>query len=214
MADIEEEERDAGRNTNNVTMDTFSQPPVPINTQRKIANVPNERQIASKIMSETIKRFKVLTVQSKINDSEYYNSDEDDAESDPNSGPKVANQTSDGKKINVTDTDTNNRNYSQKLLINGLIPEITAGVIPPINNITADGVKASGRTLHAQHTIILKEITMDAARSAARFFKDPLMVNWKDMDGTISRDRNDVGTSPYLILYFGLVLDTLYTQLA
>ena len=45
-----EGERDAKINVNNVTMDTFLQSPVTINTQRKYANVTNERRIASDIM--------------------------------------------------------------------------------------------------------------------------------------------------------------------
>ena len=43
MAKTEEEERDAGLNANNATMDTFIQSPVTANTPRRIANVPNER---------------------------------------------------------------------------------------------------------------------------------------------------------------------------
>ena len=73
-----------------------------------------------------------MTLQSKINSSAYYHSDEDDAESDPNSDLKVATHTSDGKKIKVTDTDTTNGNYPHKSLINQIIPEIIPAVIPPI----------------------------------------------------------------------------------
>ena len=43
MAETEEEECDAKRNANNVTMDNFLQSPVTINTQKKDANVTNER---------------------------------------------------------------------------------------------------------------------------------------------------------------------------
>ena len=76
-------------------MDHFSQYPVTTNTQRKIANVPNDRQISLGILTERIKIFKGLTIQSSINNSAYYNSDEDDAEINPNSDPKVATHTSD-----------------------------------------------------------------------------------------------------------------------
>ena len=79
MAWTEEE----GRNANNITMDTFCQSPVTTNLQRKNANIPNERRIASDILSETLKEFKRFTLHSKINNSAYYNSDEDDAESAP-----------------------------------------------------------------------------------------------------------------------------------
>ena len=100
-------------------MDTFSQYPFTTNTQGKIANVPIERQIYSGIQAETIKVFKGLTLRLKINDSEYYHSEEDDAESDPNRNPKVATYTSDGKKRKVTDTDTTIGNYPNKSLISG-----------------------------------------------------------------------------------------------
>ena len=57
MEETEDEEYDAKRNAYNVTMDTFSQSPVTTNTQGNIANVPNERQIYSEILAETIKRI-------------------------------------------------------------------------------------------------------------------------------------------------------------
>ena len=78
-AGTEEEECEAKHNANNVTIDTFCQYPVTTNTQGNIENVPNERQISSNILAETIKVFKVLTLDSKINDSAYYHSEEDDA---------------------------------------------------------------------------------------------------------------------------------------
>ena len=79
-------------------MDTFCQPPVMTNTQGKIENVPNERRISSNILAETIKVFKGLMLDSTINDSAYYHSEEYDAESDPKSDLKVATHTSDRKK--------------------------------------------------------------------------------------------------------------------
>ena len=63
-------------------------------------------------------------IQSTINDYAYYDSEGNYAESDPNSNPKVANHTSDGKKRKVADTDTTNRNSPRKLFIKRLIPEI------------------------------------------------------------------------------------------
>ena len=89
-----------------MTMDTFCQSPITTNTQRNIANVPNERRIYLDILAETIKWFKVLTLQSTIKDSAHYNSDEDDAESDAESDTLVATHTSDGRRRKVTDTDT------------------------------------------------------------------------------------------------------------
>ena len=122
IAETEDEERDAKRNKNNVTMDTSChQQPVTISTQGEITNVTNERQISLEIMVKTIKGFNGLTIKSTINNSAYYNSEEDDAESNPNSDPKVATHTSDGNKRKVTDTDTTNGNSPRKLLINRLI---------------------------------------------------------------------------------------------
>ena len=118
MAETEEEEGNIIYDANNVTMYTSSQSPIPTNTQRKIENVPNEGEISVEILAETIKGFKGLTLQSKINNYVYYNSEEDDAASDPNSDPKVATHTSDGKKRKFTDTETTNGNYPHKLLIN------------------------------------------------------------------------------------------------
>ena len=183
MAEMEEEECDAKRNTNNLTMDTFIQSPVATNTQRKIANVPNERQISSNILAETIKGFKRLTLQSKIKNSVYYHSDKNNAESDPKSDQVVATHTSDRKKRKVTDADTTNGNYPHKLLINRTIPVIIPLIYPPI----ADGVVASIVTLHARQTISLKEIFTDVARSGARVFQDPAVVNRKDTERKIRR---------------------------
>ena len=64
LAETEEEEHK--HNANNVTMDNFCQSPVTIHTQRKNSNVTNETQISSDILSETIKGFKGLTLQSTI----------------------------------------------------------------------------------------------------------------------------------------------------
>ena len=79
-------------------MDTFCQSPDTTNTQVDISNFPNESQVYLSIQEENIKGFKGLTLQSTIKYSAYYHSEEDDAESDPNSDPKVATHTFDGKK--------------------------------------------------------------------------------------------------------------------
>ena len=63
---------------------------------------------------------------------QYYNSEEDDAESDPNKYPRVVTHTSDGKKRKVTDTHSTNWISPHKLLINRLIPETTPVAIRPI----------------------------------------------------------------------------------
>ena len=152
-------------------MDNFLQSPVTTNTQRNIANIPNERQISSYSLAETRKIFKLLINQSTINDYKYYDLEENDAESDLNRNPKVSTHTSNRKKRKVTDTDTTNRNYPHKLLINRINPEITSVVIPPIYPLTVDGVAASGGNLHVRRTIISMEIVTNMARSAAQIFQ-------------------------------------------
>ena len=112
MEETEEEKCNIILDANNVTINNFCQSPVTTNKQRKNTNTifTSERRITLDILEETIKG---LTLDLTINDSVYYNSDKDDAEIDPKRDPKVATHTSDGKKIKVTDTDTNNGNYSQ-----------------------------------------------------------------------------------------------------
>ena len=78
-------------------MDTFChQYAVTTNTQGEIANVKNERQIALDILEEMIKGFNGLAIQSTINDSAHYNSEEDKTESDPKIDQLVVIDISDG----------------------------------------------------------------------------------------------------------------------
>ena len=157
MAETEEEERDAERNTNNATVDTlFHQSPVTNNTQGDISNVKNERRISLETLAETINGFNGLMIQSKINDSAYYDSEENDSEIDPNSNPKVATHTTNGYTPHT-------------LFINRLNPEIIPATIMPIDQTIAEDYAVSGETLHARHTILPKETVTDAALSAARF---------------------------------------------
>ena len=172
MTETEEEEREDKCNSNNVTMDNFyHQPPVTTNTQGKIANVKNERQISLDILAETIKGFNGLTMQWTINDSAYYDSEEDDTESDPNRDTKLATNNSNKKKRKVTDTDTNKKYHPRKLLTNQLIPEIIPVEIPLIDHTITEDATVSGETLHARRTILLKDIVTDAAHSTARVFQ-------------------------------------------
>ena len=55
MVKIKEKERDAKRNTNNVTTDTFIQSPYMSNTTRNKSQVPNEKIISSDSLAEMIK---------------------------------------------------------------------------------------------------------------------------------------------------------------
>ena len=164
-----------------MTMDTFCQSPVTTNTQGKNENkiLTNERRNTLDILAETLKG---LTLHSKINDSVYYNLDEDESESDPKRDPLVATHTSDGKKRKFTDNDTTNGNYPQKLLINRLIPVI----ILTIELTIADGVAAVRGTAHARHTIALKVIITNTVRSGAHIFQNLAEVNRKDTEETIT----------------------------
>ena len=111
-----------------------------------------------------INGFNELTIQSTFNNSAYYDSEKDDAESDPNSDPKVY-------------TYTTNENYPQKLFINRLIPEIIWGSITPIHQTITEDDAGIRETFEACQTIILKEIGTDAARRGARIFRTPVDVS-------------------------------------
>ena len=108
-----------------------------------------------------------MTLEPTINNSAYYHSDRNDAKSDPKSDPLVATHTSDGKKRKVTDTDTTNINYPQKLLINRTLLMI----IPPIDPHIADGLASGRGTTHALQMPALNLIVTDAARSGAHVFR-------------------------------------------
>ena len=185
IAEMEEEERDAKCNANDLTMDTFyNYSPITTNTQGEIANMKNKRQISLGVLAETIKGFNGFTIQSTINDSAYCDSEEDDTESNPNSDSKVATHTSDRKKRKVTDTDTTNRNSPQKLLINRLIPEIIKVTIPPIDQTVAEDAAGNVETLHALRTAPSKEVVTDTSRNAACVFWTPAKVIRHGTDGT------------------------------
>ena len=106
------------------------------------------------ILAETIKGFNGFTAQSTINNSAYYNSEEDDTESNPNIDPKLATYTSDVKKRKATNNDTTNRNSPRKLLINRLIPEIIPVTISPIDKRITEDAAGSGENLHAPYNYL------------------------------------------------------------
>ena len=189
MAETGDEERDAEHNANNVTMETIlnrstislSQGDISnvtsvhstISTSQEYANVTNERRIALDILKETLKWFHGLTIQSTVSDSVYYNSEEDDAISDPKSDSLVATQTSDRNERKITDIDTTNGNSPHKLILNRLIPNIIPGAIRPIEQMITEDVAGIQETLDACQTVLLEEIVMDAACSGARIFQTP-----------------------------------------
>ena len=67
MAETEEEERNINSDSNNVTINTFYQSPSTTNTQRKNANIPNETQITSDILAETLKGFTIFQQSTTLN---------------------------------------------------------------------------------------------------------------------------------------------------
>ena len=179
-----------------MTTETFIQSPVTTNTPRKKIDVPNGGRISLESLTETTKGFNRLTLQPTINDSSYYNSDKDDAKSNPKRNQVVGTDTSDGNERKVTATDTTKGNSAHKLITNQKIPAVILAVIPPVNQTNADGVATSGSNLHAVHAVLHKDVVTGAARRAARVFKDPPLVNWKDTGRTIPRDRNTAGIPP------------------
>ena len=68
MAETEDEERYAKHNANKVTTNTLIQPPITTNEPREKIDVTKERRISSDSLTETIKGFHRLTLQSTIND--------------------------------------------------------------------------------------------------------------------------------------------------
>ena len=179
-----------------MTTDTFIQPPVTTNTPREKTDVANEKQISSDSLTETLKGFNILKLQSKINDSADDHSIKNVIESDPRSIQLGATHTSDGKKRKITDTETTKGNSPQKILTNREIPEIIQGVIMLVNQTTMDGVTTSGMALYAVRAFLHKEIVTGATRSAAGVLKYPLVVNWKNASGKIPQDRNTIGMPP------------------
>ena len=81
VSETEEEEC----NANNVTIDTFIQTPVTTNTPREKTDVANERQIYSESLTETLKGFNRLTLQSTINNSAFDHSNKNVTKSEPKS---------------------------------------------------------------------------------------------------------------------------------
>ena len=72
-----------------MTTDPFIQPPVTDNTPREKAEVENERLISSDSLTEKIKVFNKLTLDSTINDSADDYSNKNVAKSDPKGDPLV-----------------------------------------------------------------------------------------------------------------------------
>ena len=95
---IVEETEEGKLNANNVTTDTFIHPPVTTNIPSEKTDVANERQVCSDIMTETIKLFNTLTLQSTINDSADDHLYKNVAKIDPKIDTLVDTHTSDRRK--------------------------------------------------------------------------------------------------------------------
>ena len=85
-------------NANNMTTDTFIQTPVTTNAPREKTDVAYERRTSSDSLTEMLKVFNRLTIQSKIYNSTDYHSNKNVAESDPKSYQLVVTYNSDEKK--------------------------------------------------------------------------------------------------------------------
>ena len=96
------------------------------------------------------------------------------------------------RKRKVTNTDTTNGDSPRQLLINRIIPEITPVAIPPIDQTITEDAAGSGGTLHALHTILMKEIVTDPACSSAHVFRNFADVSRHGTGGTTPRDGNNV----------------------
>ena len=114
VSETEEEEC----NANNVTIDTFIQTPVTTNTPREKKDVTNERRISLDSLTETLKGFNRLTLQSTINDSAFDHSNKNVTKSEPKGDHLISTHTNDRKKIKITNADTIKVNFPQKILTN------------------------------------------------------------------------------------------------
>ena len=175
---FEEEELDA----HNVTADTFCQSPV-IQEENAKAILTSKRLNNSDALSETLK---ILT----IKNSGYYNSDENDAEGDPERYPKVGTHINDGNKRKVADT--SNGNLQQKLLSNRTLPIITTTIDPWI----PDGFTTCGGTPHAHPTPTTKVFITYMVRSSARVLRTPGHLSRTVREGTTPRNCKTYIISP------------------
>ena len=129
-----------------------------------------------------------------INNSGYYESDsanENDAKGDPASDLKVATQTSDGKKIKVTDT--SNRDSQQKILSNRTLPIITTTIDLQIDDMFV----TCGGTPHALTTPMMKGVIMGTAHSSAQVIRTLGHASRTNRDGTTPQNCNLAVSPPW-----------------
>ena len=88
------------------------------NTPREKTDVANERRISSASLTETLKLFNRLTLQSTINNYADDHSIKNVAKRHPKSDPLVDTHTCDRKKGKITDTETTKVKFPHKLWTN------------------------------------------------------------------------------------------------
>ena len=121
--------------------------------------------------------FNGLMIQSTMNYSSYYDSEEDEAESDPKIDTLVDTHTIDKNKRKISDDYTTKGNSPHKFLTNRKIPAIIKGVIPTVNQTHAGAVASSRKDLHVVNAVLHKSIVTGTMCSAAGVIKDPLLIN-------------------------------------
>ena len=170
-----------------------------------------ERRIASGILAEMIKEFKGCTIQSTINDSEYYDSDErvdaiNDSEEQVDASNWLINYSkeqvdaiNDSKELvdavinpksgpssdPKVGTYTINRNVTQKLLKSQFVPKIIPAAIRPVCQLVPEDPPGIRETLGVRQTVLPKEIVIDRAYSGARIFRTLREVSRTVRDGSI-----------------------------
>ena len=97
-------------------------------------------------------------------------------------------------EIKVTDTDTTNGNYPQKLVINRTLPMIILTTDPQISV----GVAADRCPTYARQMPVSEVIVTDTARSGARIFRTPTDVIRTYRDRTTPRYGNTPIITPRL----------------
>ena len=116
-----------------------------MNVQNKDASMSYERQLASVILAETIKIFKGCTIQSTINDSVYYESDEKVDEINYSEEQVDARNwfRNDSAKqvdqINDFDKQVDALSYSKKMVVAGSDPKSNPSSNPKVDTHTTNG---------------------------------------------------------------------------
>ena len=217
---MQEEEEEIESHINNIIMNTSFQSPITISAQKKDAHMSLERRLASGVLAEMIKIFKECTIQSTINDSGYYESDEqvdeiNDSEKQVDArnwlrmdSAKQVDTISDAEKLVDAGSDpksnpirnqkeathTTNGNFTQKKLINPTIP-VVVGLINPLVAANLVGLQ---EMMSPRQTMLPKANVTDAALSCTRIFRTLGKINHTERDGATPRNFNSAKTNSRL----------------